>query len=71
MFPGPPSFPSLALRTANNLDVAWGMRLVIADSAYELMQLCALAADNTDFVLERMAIHRVLTMAENTNTTLL
>ena len=33
-----PSFPSLVLRTANDgkLDGAWGTKLVISDSAYEL-----------------------------------
>ena len=33
--------------------------------------ICALAAGNMSSVLERMAIHRVLTTAENSNTTLL
>ena len=39
----PPSFSSLAIRTANN-GGAWGMRLniVISDSAYELSYICAL-----------------------------
>ena len=38
LIPRLPNFPSLAVHTANDgkLDGAWGMRLVISDSAYEV-----------------------------------